>query len=93
MTLSMEGGAVASSGVTGDAVGTVGDPVPRPPKSRIDHATFHYHDADLATTRVRGIGFRAVCACGEHSRVVASYAMARGWNRDHARTHLKGGTG
>ncbi len=58
-------------------------PLPRPPRTRVDHATFTYADERNHANTVRGIGFRGRCDCGAESRVVASYAMARGWNREH----------
>ena len=58
-------------------------PLPVPPRTSVDHATFTYQDERNQAKTVRGIGFRGRCACGERSRVVASPAMARAWNREH----------
>ncbi len=58
-------------------------PLPVPPKTSVEHATFTYQDERNAARTVRGIGFRGRCACGERSRVVASPAMARAWVREH----------
>jgi len=42
-------------------------------------------DEDLATVRAHGVGFRATCECGQTSPRCGSYAMARGWLREHRR--------
>lgn len=59
---------------------------PPRPKARVIHATLTYQDERNAAKTVHGIGFRAVCSCGESSRVFASYRMASAWNREHAST-------
>ncbi len=60
-------------------------PLPVPPKTRVQHATFTYADERNAARTVRGIGFRGRCDCGMESRALASYAMARAWNREHVK--------
>ncbi len=59
-------------------------PLTLPPKTRIVHATLTYHDERNAADTVRGLGFRAVCECGDPFRVRASYRMARADLREHA---------
>jgi hypothetical protein len=40
-------------------------------------------DAGLGCDRLRGIGFRAVCECGERGSVVGSVSHARAWSVEH----------
>ena len=58
-------------------------PLPVPPRTRVDRATFTYDDERNSARTVRGIGFRPVCDCGAPFRVAASYAMARAALREH----------
>ena len=58
-------------------------PLPVPPRTRVDRATFTNDDERNQARTVRGIGFRPVCDCGEPFRVAASYAMARAALREH----------
>ncbi len=62
----------------------VREPITLPPKTRIVHATLRYHDERNAAKTVHGIGFRAVCECGEDFRVRASVRMARSDLKQHA---------
>jgi hypothetical protein len=57
----------------------------RPQKATIRAVKIHLPPDDHGTVTRRGIGFRATCECGERSRVVASWAMARGWLTEHRR--------
>jgi len=41
-------------------------------------------DAGLACDRLRGIGFRCVCECGERSPVRDTVKAARAWKAEHA---------
>ncbi len=61
-------------------------PLPRPPRTGVDHATMIYHDERNHARTVHGIGFRPRCDCGESFRVVASYGMARAALREHLTT-------
>ncbi len=60
-------------------------PLPRPPRTSVKHASFVYADERNQANTVRGIGFRGRCECGAESRPLASFAMARAWNREHVR--------
>jgi hypothetical protein len=45
------------------------------------------HDADLGCDRVRGVGWRLVCSCGQRSPVRARIAELREW--EHVRHHQR----
>jgi len=48
--------------------------------------------AGLGCDRLRGIGFRAVCDCGEQSRIVATHRAARALARDLVKMSQDHGT-
>jgi len=56
-----------------------------PPKSAPRPLRVYVWDDDLKTTRVHGYGFGVTCECGERSPRCGSWAMARGWLREHKR--------
>ncbi len=60
--------------------------LPRPPRTRIEHATFTYMDERNKARTVHGYGFRPRCECGEPFRALASYRMAQSALSEHLRT-------
>lgn len=49
------------------------------------------HDDDLGCDVLHLIGYRAVCSCGQHSRIKRSKHELRTWARSHLR-HQRLGT-
>jgi hypothetical protein len=53
-------------------------------KTRTRVIRVHLPDRELATTRVRGVGFRAECECGWKGQRTVTMALARAEMRWHA---------
>jgi hypothetical protein len=59
---------------------------------KIVPARLRYYDPDLGCARRRVIGYRAVCECGEYSRVQATVRLAREWRAEHLMVSEHGAT-
>jgi hypothetical protein len=52
-------------------------------KVKIAPVRQRFWDNDLHTTVIRTVGHRAVCECGERSKVKRRKGELRTWQRDH----------